>query len=161
VHKPSIIERTVLAVVRRGGEERYRLDGEGAARIERVLSEAVEGANAAAELRRLLELIVAFETQLESPSVAIALERIVRANAAAGEVITRRILRSGALDETRAFKANEGRLEPLIAPAIDGPTKEETMKLADLLDPAGNERIRHRRGALGGAHGSHRSQSHR
>jgi hypothetical protein len=137
------IERTVVAVLRIGDLERYELDEEGAAYVARVLATVVERENAVEELSRLLALIAALRGELESPRAADTLESIARANARAVAIIAHHILRSGALDETRAFKTNEGRADPLCAPRIDSSSDEETIRLADLLDPASTGRIRH------------------
>jgi hypothetical protein len=131
-----------LSALRRGPVERYELDEEGKRRIALVLAAVVERANAVAELRRLLELAVGLRRELASPAAADRIEQIVRDNLSAVTLIALHILRAGALEETRAFRASEGREDPLAAPHIDGGDEEQTVKLAEFLDPASTGRIR-------------------
>jgi hypothetical protein len=138
----QLVERVVMSSLRRGTEERYQLDNEEAPRIARALSKAIEGANAVAEVRRLLELVEALRTRLRSPSAANALEAIVRSNPAAVRLVGIHILKTGAVDETRTFKKKEGRRDPLLAARIDVPAPTNTIKLAEFLDPASTGRVR-------------------
>jgi hypothetical protein len=148
-----MIEQTVLSALRRGERERYQIDEEGAARIALVLAAVVERSNAVAEMSRLLALIGALRNELASPSAAATLETIARENVTAVAIVAHHILRAGALDETRAFQAKEGRAGALRAPRIDSGITENSIRLAVFLDPASSGRIRHPwRGASGGAH---------
>src|SRR5687767_9974503 len=131
----SQIEEAIMSSLRRGTKERYQLDLDEVPRIARALAKAMEGPNAVAEVRRLLELSTALRTRLRSPSAANALDAIGRSNPAAVRLIGVHILRSGAVEETRAFKEQEGRRESMAAARIDAPAPINTIKLAQFLDP--------------------------
>src|SRR5687767_3331694 len=136
----SAVEQVILAALRRGSEQRYELDLEGARRIALVIQSVLDRPNAIAELRRTLEIAAALRRELGSPAAADALEQVLRENQTAVGMIALHLIKSGALDETRAFRAREGRQEPLAAP--DDRIEEDTVKLAEFLDPASCGRVR-------------------
>jgi hypothetical protein len=155
-----VVEQVILSELHHGETERYELDDEGARRIARAIALVVERPHAVIELHRVLELAVALEKELDSPGAADRIEQILRENRSAVALIAMHIVKSGALDETRAFKAREGRDEPLLAPRIDSNNEEESVRLAEFLDPASSGRIRQVSRRRGEAHdrGSQRDQ---
>jgi hypothetical protein len=136
-----VLEQTLLSALRNGPVERYELDEEGSQRLALVLAAVIDRPHAVRELRRLLELAVGLRKELASPAAAERIEQIVRENFSAVTLIALHILRAGALEETRAFRAREGRDEVLAAPRLDS-HEEQSVKLAEFLDPASTGRIR-------------------
>ena len=159
-----VVEQVILSALRRGSEERYEIDEADVRRIALVIESLIDRRSVIGELRRVLQISAALRTELESPTAAEVLEQVLRENSAAVHLIALHLLKSGALDETRAFQAREGREEPLAAPRIDSqPIEEETVKLAEFLDPASSGRIRQPSRRRGEAHdrGSQRDQDSR
>lgn len=127
-----ILERAILARLRVGAEEPYELDADALQSLGRVLARVMRGNNAMAEVHRALQLITAFERELESPSVADALVELLRSDPDARELVRTRVLRTGAIDETRSFRSREGRQEPVRAPSVAGRRPTSAVPLASL-----------------------------
>jgi hypothetical protein len=129
----TTLERVTLAALEAGDDEPVVLTDVGARRVARALDAAVLGPGAEGDLRRLLAITVALEEDMGAPSAAAALRDLLAAHPEARRIIETRVIRSGAIDETRDFRAREGRDEGRVAPRFDGPQGD--LRLRDLVDP--------------------------
>src|SRR5262249_13175663 len=82
-----------------------------------------------------LKLAEAFDTTLESPSIAAAIRNVLRDHPAAAEIIRKRILRPKGIDAARRFASGEGRGIALRAPSFDAPDAARGVPLRSSLDP--------------------------
>lgn len=129
-----MLERVTLAALEAGEEEPVDLSEDGARRVAHALKAAFHTpGQAEADVRRLLALIVAIERDMGAPRAAEQLRQVLRTNPDARHLIETRILRTGAIDELRAFRDREDRDAPRLAPHTDGPQGD--LRLMDLLDP--------------------------
>ncbi len=127
------LELAIVASLRVGAAERYELDAGELPALSRILQARLQRPTASRELLAALKLAEALEV-LESPSAARAIIGLLRSEPEAVALIRKRILRNGAIDETRRFQKREGRLDPPTAPTIETTNEISGIRLASLLD---------------------------
>ena len=126
--------RAIIQRLRLGERERYELAAVELAPLSRILQATLRKPNAVAQLVRALKLAEALEETLGSPTASRSIIDLLRAEPEAVELIRKRILRSGGIDEMRKFQKREGRLEPPAAPALDTTPEPNAIRLSTLLD---------------------------
>lgn len=129
------IELAILNALQKAKKEPYELPRWAFPQLRHALAEALMSPEAEHELRRVLELAVALDEQMRSPTAAQALLELVGDEPLARVLIEDGVLKTGAIDETRRFLEQEGRAEALTAPRQDAGPKPEGMRLSQLLDP--------------------------
>lgn len=130
------IERAVLDSLTRGERERFALVPHRAGAVKVALRASLQSKAAVAEVRRLLQLIVALDTTLQSPTAAEGLREIVRADPDAVALIQAQLGSADGLSAVRRFAAQQGQVHALSAPMIDDARPANSLKISDFLDPA-------------------------
>ncbi len=113
-----LLERAILAALCRGTTERFELPAHALPRLCRVRDQAASGSAAAAELYRVLQLVVALRESLDSPTAAARLEVLAHGAPEVLDQLRQRLGRSRSMDETRRFLRSEGREVALRAPGL-------------------------------------------
>ena len=105
------IERAVMESLTSSDHERFAMVAERIGAIKVALQASLQTGDAVHEVRRLLQLIVAFETKLASPAVAEALRSVVQADPDA-QALIRRHWPEGPMSEVRRYAEDQGRHQP-------------------------------------------------
>jgi hypothetical protein len=119
-----LLEEAILAALVRGTAERYELQDFELPRLSRMFAGAARRAGARAELYRVLQLAVALEETLESPTAAARIRTLAQEAPDVLEELRKRLGTAKAMDETRRFLRSEGRDVVLRAPPPPGPWKK-------------------------------------
>lgn len=147
--QPKIpFERTLLIELKRDldGAERFSLPDPALPRLAKVLAQDLNSRDAKAALTRVLQLAAAFDGTLNSPSVAVKLRALLRAEPAAIAMLRSKVFNTRSFDALRAFQKSEARDAKLRAPAFGEKAPEKTVPLRSFLDPVGPPRPRSQRG---------------
>jgi hypothetical protein len=152
-HRPGVtacFEPALLAALRRGETERFELPPATRPRLEAALAAGLAGEAPEREIERALQLVVALEGPLGSPTAAEALRAVLRAvpEALARVEALARPAPSGGLDAARRFQRREGREVVLRAPSVPSPRTSSGLQVKDLLRTAPEPRVRRTSGAF-------------
>jgi hypothetical protein len=128
-----MMEEVILQQLRQGVLEAYELSTDALSAMRRALGRVLERDDAPAELTRVLQLAVALERELGSPTAAQAIIDLLRSEPDAVDVVRGILAGRAAIDETRRFLRHEGRLETPRAPKHDAVAPPGTMQLSSLL----------------------------
>ena len=134
-----------MAVLQRGDDERFALDGPSLPAVERAFERAITSPAASDELYRALQLVVAFDQKLRSPRVAEQLRAVIRASAPGQALLRAARPRHRGIDALRRHLVREGRTAVLRAPTVPNPRARNGLRVSDFLDPNGSPRPRPRR----------------
>jgi hypothetical protein len=129
-------EDVLLVHLVRGCEERFELD----AMLAPIVRRWLERDDAFEAVRAILKLAVALERDLESPSAARELKRILASEPTAVDLIRDRLLDRRPIDETRRFLRSEGREDAIRAPSEAEDAPEGAFPLSRWIDRAGGIR---------------------
>lgn len=130
-------ERALLHLVRRSSSgEQFELPVLAELSLEEALAVDLRGADQLGCVSRALQLAAAFDDELESPSIAACIRRVLQNDRRAIEIIRRNQSKLRALDERRAFARREGREVITRAPKFGDRSSSTGLRLKDLLNPA-------------------------
>ena len=112
------IERAVIEGLTTSGPERFNVAAHRMGAVKVALQASMQSGGAEDELRRLLRLIVALDSRLESPQAAEHLRALLRNDPDAMTVIQARIVPQERLEEVRRFAEEQGRLHRALHTAL-------------------------------------------
>ena len=139
------IDNVIFAVLCKGTCEKFELTEDAARQLRAAFEGMMKRPGAESEVRRLLAIAVALERELESPTAASTLLAILRADPIASLIVSTKILREGAVDETRRFLRSEGREEVLRAPSFATIRKSSWQQPAEDPETPASARLMRRR----------------
>lgn len=123
-------EEVVLAQLARDDRETYELDDGG--ELADSLSVILDAPDAWPEVRRALELCVALEARLGSPSAAARIKDVLRSDPRAVALIQKHLIAVRGVDELRGFLEQQGREVVLRAPSFSAEPPPHTVRLETL-----------------------------
>jgi hypothetical protein len=115
----------ILTNLTKGSSETYALDRDRLPRLARAFDRALCSDTALPELHRAVQLAIALEDELGSPTAAANLWALIRSAPVVLEALRRHVTKPIAIDRARSFFAREGRVMPLRAPGVPGPWKTQ------------------------------------
>jgi hypothetical protein len=132
------LEESIVARLAHGHEERFELALEELPGLRLVLQRVLQTPQVLFELTRALALSVALRETLGSPRAGERVLHLLKSEPRAVELIRKELIKTGAIDEVRAFRHAEDRAEPLTAPRFDSRSPGQSgIPLSCFLDPAG------------------------
>lgn len=130
----SAIEEVVLARLRPGEDEPYVFDGE--LELQEVLAAVLGGPAAWPEVRRALQLCVALERRLGSPTAAAQIKAALSQDPRVVALIEKNLSANGGVEELRGFLERQGRELALRAPNLNDGPPPDTVRLGALRPQA-------------------------
>src|SRR5687768_2176212 len=119
-----LLEDVILGALRRGSAERFELSELDMPRLALVFASIGHRTGACAELYRALQLAIALEESLESPTAAARIRTLAQEAPDVLALLRKQLGPAKAMDETRRFLKSEGREVVLSAPPPPGPWKK-------------------------------------
>ena len=134
----SWLERVLLAELLKGsGPERFELSTGGRAALVRALEKDLAGPAPLTGVQAALRFAAAFDGELASPSVAVVLRELLRAEPRAVALIraSRAKATPSPVSKTREFLRAEGRTTHVRAPSLSDRAPPSTVPLRTMIDP--------------------------